>query len=87
MLVETCWRFGGLPELRGLRLRRWAHQLGYRGHVTSKSLTYSTTLAALRDERRRWRLTRHAAAVGVDPTTDLLTGGDWRYTGPLGEGM
>ncbi|GIM87188.1 replication initiator [Salinispora arenicola] len=86
MLVETCWRLGGMPDLRGLRLRRWAHQLGYRGHVTSKSLTYSTTFAALRDERRRWRLTRHAAAVGVDPTTDLLTVGDWRYTGQLGEG-
>lgn len=87
MLVETCWRLGGLPELRGLRLRRWAHQLGYRGHVTSKSLAYSTTFAALRDERRRWRLTRHAEAIGVDPATDLLTVGDWRYTGPLGEGM
>jgi hypothetical protein len=85
VLVETCWRIGGLPDLRGLRLRRWAHQLGYRGHVTSKSLAYSTTFAALRGERRRWRLTRHAEAVGVDPTTDLLTVGDWRYTGQLGE--
>ncbi len=84
-LVETCWRLGGLPDLRGLRLRRWAHQLGYRGHVTSKSLTYSTTFAALRGERRRWRLTHHAAAVGVDPSTDLLAVGDWRYTGQLGE--
>lgn len=85
MLVETCWRLGGLPELRGLRLRRWAHQLGYRGHVTSKSLTYSTTFAALRGERRRWRLARHAAAVGVDPATGLLAVGDWRYAGQLGE--
>lgn len=85
MLVETCWRLGGLPDLRALRLRRWAHQLGYRGHVTSKSLTYSTTFTALRGERRRWRLTRQAAAVGVDPATGLLSVGDWRYTGQLGE--
>jgi hypothetical protein len=85
-LVETCWRLGALRELRGLRLRRWAHQLGYRGHVTSKSLTYSTTFGALRGERRRWSLARHAAAIGVDPTTDLITVGDWRYVGGLGEG-
>jgi hypothetical protein len=52
-LVDTCWRLGGLPALQHLRLRRWAHQLGYRGHVTTKSRTYSTTFGA--DPRRAAR--------------------------------
>jgi DNA-binding MarR family transcriptional regulator len=46
-LVGTCWRLGALPAFEYLRLRRWAHQLGYRGHVTTKSRTYSTTRGAL----------------------------------------
>lgn len=33
----------------------WLHTLGYRGHVTSKSRQFSTTLKALRDNRADWR--------------------------------
>jgi hypothetical protein len=79
-LVDTCWRLGGQPEYARLRLRRWAHQLGFRGHFASKSLTYSTTFAALRAERRAWHRTGQAARLGV-ADTPLLAVGDWRYTG------
>lgn len=81
-LVDTCWRLGGLPAFEPLRLRRWAHQLGYRGHVTTKSRSYSTTFGALRGERRDWahqHLTQH---LGIDPDTPVIVVGDWRYTGP-----
>ncbi|MGI3202156.1 replication initiator, partial [Streptomyces sp. GLT-R25] len=50
-LMRTCWRLGGLPEYEPLRLRAWAHTLGYRGHILTKSRTYSTTYAALRADR------------------------------------
>lgn len=50
-MAVTCWRLGGLPEYRHLRLRAWAHVLGFRGHATSKSRHYSTTLTALRSAR------------------------------------
>ncbi|MGW7001855.1 replication initiator [Streptomyces sp. NPDC054933] len=50
-LMLTCWRLGGLPELAELRLRAWAHTLGYRGHVLTKSRAYSTTYKALRQAR------------------------------------
>ncbi|MEU2432938.1 replication initiator [Streptomyces sp. NPDC007861] len=30
-MVETCWDLGGYPALADLKLRRWAHTLGYRG--------------------------------------------------------
>jgi hypothetical protein len=52
-LVRECWRLGGMPQYRGLRLRAWAHTLGYRGHWTTKSRQYSTTFTELRGARRR----------------------------------
>jgi len=36
---------------------RWLHTLGYRGHITTKSRHYSTTMGALRTARATW--TRH----------------------------
>ena len=53
-LVETCWRLGARPEFAPLRLRRHAHQAGYRGHFLTKSRTWSTTFAALRAERHAY---------------------------------
>lgn len=52
-LVRECWRLGGISQYRDLRLRAWAHTLGYRGHWTTKSRSYSTTFTELRDARRR----------------------------------
>ncbi|GLB83128.1 replication initiator [Mycobacterium kiyosense] len=40
---------------RGLAsIGRWLHTLGYRGHITSKSRRYSTTMTALREQRATW---------------------------------
>jgi hypothetical protein len=50
-LVRACWELGARPSLRGLRLRRWAHMLGFGGHFSTKSRRYSTTLGALRRAR------------------------------------
>jgi len=33
----------------------WLHMLGFRGHFATKSRRYSTTLGAIRGERRAWR--------------------------------
>ena len=57
-LVETAWRLGGRSELATLKLRSWAHQLGYRGHVLTKSRRYSTTFKALGAVRLAWRMAR-----------------------------
>ncbi|WP_425437456.1 replication initiator [Nonomuraea indica] len=48
-LIRTAWDLGNPdthPDLAPLRLRRWAHMLGYRGHFSTKSRAYSTTLTA-----------------------------------------
>ena len=53
-------------------MTRWLHTLGYRGHITTKTRTYSTTMGALRAHRAEWRASKAepvddegpAAAVG-----------------------
>ncbi len=72
-LIRTCWRLGGLPEYACLRLRDWAHTLGYRGHILTKSRAYSTTYAALRAER--------AHHLGHTDLPGAITERNWRYVG------
>jgi len=50
-LVRACWALGGQPAFAGLRLRRWAHQLGFGGHFLTKSRRYASTFTALRRAR------------------------------------
>jgi hypothetical protein len=59
-LVRACWALGGRPELEGLRLRAWAHMLGFRGHWSTKSRRYSTTMTALRRARVAFAKRRRA---------------------------
>jgi hypothetical protein len=70
-MVATCWQLGGLAELECPRLRPWAHMLGFPGHFSSKSRTYSTTLTALRHARRNWRTGLSLVAHGLDPATPV----------------
>ncbi|WP_328639524.1 replication initiator [Streptomyces canus] len=67
-LIRTAWTLGGRKDLEHLRLRAWAHMLGFRGHFSTKSRRYSTTLGALRDARAEWR--RAQATETNSPTTD-----------------
>jgi hypothetical protein len=50
-LVRACWELGARPELEGLRLRAWAHMLGFGGPWSTKSRRYSTTFTVLRRTR------------------------------------
>ncbi|GAQ61071.1 hypothetical protein SsS58_01418 [Streptomyces scabiei] len=72
-LMRTCWNLGGLPEYAPLHLRAWAHTLGYRGHILTKSRAYSTTYAALRAERAH-----HVGHAEIPGTAVERT---WRYSG------
>jgi hypothetical protein len=65
-MIMTCWNLGGRPELEHLRLRPWAHMLGFRGHFSTKSRRYSVTLGCLRNARRDWRTAQTLAAHGLD---------------------
>ncbi|MFE0331688.1 replication initiator protein RepSA [Streptomyces sp. NPDC058960] len=80
-LIEACKLLDPLYPDR--RLWAWAHMLGFRGHFSSKSRRYSTTLGALRQERADYRATQEREALGLDaqePDTVLVLA-DWQYAG------
>jgi Replication initiator protein, pSAM2 len=60
-LVRAAWELGGRPGLAGLRLRPWAHMLGFRGHWSTRSRRYSTTMIALRRARVAYAKRRRAS--------------------------
>ncbi|MFF0729258.1 replication initiator [Streptomyces sp. NPDC004134] len=87
-LIRTAWALGARRDLAHLRLRAWAHMLGFRGHFSTKTRRYSTTLGALRTARAEWRRLQAAIARGDNPqpvdgpdgeTTLVLA--YWTYTG------
>jgi hypothetical protein len=80
-VIDACWRLGGIEELAGLKLRRWAHMLGFRGHFATKSRSYSTTFAALRAERAEFRAARVFDALGLPDRDAVTVVNDWRYAG------
>ncbi|MGV9303821.1 replication initiator [Nonomuraea sp. NPDC003727] len=82
-LIAACLRLGALDELADLRLIQWAHMLGFRGHFSTKSRHYSTTMGDIRAYR-----TEHARAEAVTtgrlPLFDedtVLVISHWEYVG------
>jgi hypothetical protein len=87
-LVRACWELGGRPSLLGLRLRKWAHMLGFGGHFSTKSRHYSTTLGALRRarvahaiRRRRGNLLPLDAWGRPEDDQAVIVVASWRYLG------
>jgi Replication initiator protein, pSAM2 len=87
-LVRACWEVGGRPSLAGLRLRAWAHMLGFGGHFSTKSRRYSTTLGTLRRARTAYAVRRRrGAALSLDawgrPEDDqaVIVIAAWHYLG------
>ena len=79
-LVRVAWQLGDHPAYEGLR--RWIHMIGFRGHFASKSRRYSTTLGAIRGERRAYRQRQAAEQVPelVDEDTTLVVA-HWEFAG------
>jgi hypothetical protein len=87
-LVRACWELGGCAELDSLRLRAWAHMLGFRGHWSTKSRRYSTTMTVLRRARVAFAKRRRARdGVPLDawdrPEDDqaVVVVASWVYVG------
>ena len=79
-LVRVAWQLGEHTAYGGLR--RWLHMLGFRGHFASKSRRYSTTLGAIRGERRAYRQRQAAEHVRelLDDDTTLVVS-HWEFAG------
>lgn len=88
-LIRTAWWLGARRDLAHLRLRAWAHMLGFRGHFSTKTRRYSTTLGALRQARAKWRRLQAAITRGesypqpVDNCAEeaTLILNHWAYSG------
>jgi hypothetical protein len=83
-LIEACLDLHLLYPDR--KLRDWAHMLGFRGHFSTKSRRYSTTLGALRQVRADYRAAQQRAALGLpdpedNPEATTLTLAHWTYAG------
>ncbi|GHG18356.1 replication initiator protein RepSA [Streptomyces hydrogenans] len=75
-LIEACLDLAPLYPDR--KLTAWAHMLGFRGHFSTKSRRYSTTLGALRQIRADYRAAQEH--LDVDPDTVLVLA-SWQYAG------
>jgi hypothetical protein len=71
-LVATAFALAKDPA--HARCARWAHALGWSGHVLTKSRRFSTTFCALRRARREWRV----ADAGEAPPTGTTI---WTFEG------
>ncbi|MGW3451480.1 replication initiator protein RepSA [Streptomyces sp. NPDC001076] len=83
-LIEACLDLHALYPDR--KLRDWAHMLGFRGHFSTKSRRYSTTLGALRQVRADYRAAQQRRSLGLpDPDDETeastLTLAHWAYAG------
>jgi hypothetical protein len=87
-LVRAAWELGGRPELGSLRLRAWAHMLGFGGHWSTKRRRYSTTFPVLRRARVAFAKRRRARdGIPLDafgqPEDDqaVIVVASWAYVG------
>ncbi|MGP3961907.1 replication initiator [Nonomuraea sp. 3N208] len=82
-LIAACMRLGSHPGLADLRLTHWAHMLGFRGHFSTKSRHYSTTLGELRAAREQ-HMRNQEITTGRLPLFDedtVLVIAHWAYVG------
>ncbi|MFF2273570.1 replication initiator [Agromyces sp. NPDC058136] len=86
-LVAEAGRAAALDDLSPYRLLgRWESMLGFRGHFSTKSRRYSTTLGRLRSARRDWQRKQARPPVAADQNTDdseetTLVVGSWSFVG------
>ncbi|MFE1438561.1 replication initiator [Streptomyces sp. NPDC058739] len=71
-LMAACVRLQPLYPAR--HLARWAHMLGFRGHFSTKSRRYSTTLSALRQVRADYRARQDRRERGLSEDLDASEG-------------
>ncbi|HET6873501.1 MAG TPA: replication initiator, partial [Acidimicrobiales bacterium] len=85
--IETAERLASSVEDLN-RMRRWTHMLGFRGHFSTKSRRYSTTLGRLRAARAEFRRRNDPSLADARPIGDdqddedtTLIVGEWKFVG------
>jgi hypothetical protein len=80
-MIRTCFELADTGVYNDLLLRKWAHMLGYRGHVATKSRAYSTTYGRLRGERKAHQESERRQQAGLPPLDDrpIIVDAEWRF--------
>jgi uncharacterized protein YjeT (DUF2065 family) len=88
-ILSTLAKLATLPG--NTAMLGWLHTLAYRGHITTKSRRYSTTMTALRAARHHWRIRladqpesndyQHNFHDQQDWSSSACELGDWRIDG------
>ncbi|WP_285779916.1 replication initiator [Microtetraspora sp. NBRC 13810] len=73
-MIHTAWHLATNRRHAHLRLRQWAHMLGFRGHFSTRTRHYSTTLTHLRAERTAWRTSRPDTQTPAPASTETQAG-------------
>lgn len=86
-IVADAGRVAALDDESDYRLLgRWESMLGFRGHFSTKSRRYSTTLGRLRSARRDWQRKRSHTPTVIDPASadaeeTTLVVSQWSFAG------
>nr|WP_157514965.1 replication initiator [Nocardioides sp. J54] len=72
-ILETVLELADSPGPE--EMTRWLHTLGYRGHITTKTRAYSTTMGALRAHRAQWRVANGKRVEDERPAPAIR----WRF--------
>jgi hypothetical protein len=86
-MITTAWDLGSAQATGDIRLRLWAHMLGYGGHFLTKSRRYSVTFSQLRRARAEHRKLERYPDGERDPwgrpldERVVLVLGTWTYAG------
>jgi hypothetical protein len=86
-MITTAWDLGARQATGDVRLRQWAHMLGYGGHFLTKSRRYSVTFGQLRAARTSYRRAQRHPDGERDPwgrpldETVVLVLTTWTYAG------
>ncbi|MFI6599124.1 replication initiator [Nonomuraea sp. NPDC050536] len=82
-LINECLRLGAIQDLAELRLAQWAHMIGFRGHFSTRSRHYSTTLGVIRaareDHARNNEITTGRLLLFDEDTVLVIS--EWEYAG------
>ncbi len=81
-ILTTITGLGAHRAYQGMD--RWLHTLGYRGHITTKSRLFSTTMGALRAYRATWTRQQHTdhTATTTDErrwATPTIDANEWEF--------
>jgi hypothetical protein len=88
-VIDTAWELASRPEHKDLRLAEAARDLGYRGHFSTRSPRYSTTITGIRQGQREFARRKRLPEGGrlldawdrPEDEDQVVVEAQWRFAG------